>query len=128
MAKLLLEAEPKECILKLTVEGLATVAELDGLIQETPAKVKAFGGKPFGILVDLRNMAAAFSPEATERIKVHQNLLMKLGLRKSAEIMASASAALQLNRVARESGMAHMLQRFTDVAEARRWLAEPTER
>jgi hypothetical protein len=124
MATIHFEAEPKNLLLVLRVEGVVTVEELDQLIRDTAIKVKAFGGQPFGILVDLRTMLMS-SAGATERIKAHQTQLMKLGLRKSAEVVGSAGTALQLNRVARESGMAPMLQRFTDFDVARKWLAEP---
>jgi hypothetical protein len=118
------QAEPKSLLLLLTVEGEVTVEEIDELIRETATKAKLFGGKPFGILVDLRAMLPS-SAAATERIKAHQTQLMKLGLRKSAEIVSSPATALQLNRVARESGMAPMLQRFTHLDAARKWLALP---
>lgn len=119
-----LQAEAKNLLFVLTVDGVVTVDELDALIRDTAEKVKLFGGKPFGILVDLRTMLPS-SAAATEKIKAHQTQLMKLGLRKSAEIVSGAATALQLNRVARESGMASMLQRFTDFESARKWLAEP---
>jgi hypothetical protein len=123
MAIVHFEAEPKNLLLTLTVEGVVTTEELDQLIRDTAIKAKLFGGRPFGILVDLRKMRTS-SVAATEKIKEHQTQLMKLGLRKSAEIVGSAGTALQLNRVARESGMAPMLQRFTDFETARKWLAE----
>lgn len=124
MAIIQLEAEPKSSIFTLTVDGPVTVEDLDALMADTAVKARQFNGKPFGILVDLRKMVVS-SPQAAEKIKAHQAQLMKLGLRKSAEIVASASAMLQLNRIAAESGMAPMLQRFTDFAAARKWLAEP---
>jgi hypothetical protein len=117
-------AEPESRLLLLTVEGVVTAEEIDVLIRDTAIKAKLFEGQPFGILVDLRTMRPS-SASATERIKAHQMQLMKLGLRKSAEIVGSAATALQLNRVARESGMAPMLQRFTDLDAARKWLAQP---
>ena len=123
MAIVSFEAEPDNSLFTLTVDGTVSVEELDQLIRDTAVKSKLFKGKPFGILVDLRKMRAS-SAAATEKIKEHQAQLMKLGLRKSAEIVASAATALQLNRIARESGMAPMLQRFTDFQSARKWLAE----
>ena len=124
MAIIKFEAEPKNLLFTLTVDGVVTVEELDQLIHDTGVKAKLFGGQSFGILVDLRTMRPS-SAAATEKIKAHQTQLMKLGLRKSAEVVSSAATALQLNRVARESGMAPMLQRFTDFDAARKWLAEP---
>jgi hypothetical protein len=121
MAKMSIQADLADCILRVVVDGVASVADLDAFNEETRKTVKVFGGRPFGILVDLRKMRPG-SPESAEKVKENQAILMKAGLRKSAEVVESASAMLQLNRVARESGLLSKVQRFTDIESALAWL------
>jgi SpoIIAA-like len=123
MAKMSMEVDPADGIARITVDGVATVADLDAFNEEAKRKLKAFGGRPFGVLVDLRRMKPG-SPESTEKVKEHQAILMKAGVKKSAEVVESAAAALQLNRIARESGLLSMVQRFTEVDTALAWLRE----
>jgi hypothetical protein len=123
MAKMSIEADAVDRILRVVVDGVASVADLDAFNEETRKKVKVFGGKPFGILVDLRKMRPG-SPESAEKVKENQEILMKAGVQKSAEVVESAAAMLQLNRVARESGLLSRVQRFTDVDAALAWLRE----
>jgi hypothetical protein len=123
MAKMTLEADPTQFILRITVDGVASVADVTAFNEETRTKVKLFKGKPFGVLVDLRKMRPG-SPESTEKVKENQTILMQAGVTKSAEIVDNASSMLQLNRVAKESGLLSRIQRFTDVAAALAWLRE----
>jgi hypothetical protein len=123
MAKLSIEAEPTEHILRIVVDGIATAAELEVFNEETRRQVKRFRSAPFCVLVDLRKMRPG-SPESAEKVMEHQAILMKAGVRKSAEIVESPAAMLQLNRVARESGLFTKLRRFTDVESALVWLRD----
>jgi hypothetical protein len=124
MAKMFIEANVQDRILHIVVDGVASVEDLETFNVETRKKLALFGGKPFGVLVDLRKMRPG-SPESTEKVKEHQALLIKAGVVKSAEVVATAASALQLNRVAKESGLLSKVQRFTDVESARAWLREP---
>ena len=48
-------------------------------------------------------------------------------MRRIAEIVGSELTALQLNRIARGSGMDRILRRFNDEEAARAWLLEPDD-
>jgi hypothetical protein len=121
MAKLTAETDPKDLILRLTIDGVASVEDLESFNEEVRQKLAVFGGKPFGVLVDLRKMRPG-STESTEKVKEHQAMLIKAGVQKSAEVVSSAAAMLQLNRVGRESGLISKVQRFTDIESALAWL------
>ncbi len=123
MAKMSIDVDLVDAIARITVDGVATVADMDAFNDDAKRKIKLFGGKPFGVLVDLRRMKPG-SPESAEKVKEHQAILMKAGVKKSAEVVESAASALQLNRIARESGLLSKVQRFTDVEAALAWLRE----
>jgi hypothetical protein len=121
MAKLTAEADTKEMILYLTIDGMASVEEREAFNDEVRKKLQLFGGKPFGVLADLRKMRPG-SPESSEKVRENQALLIKAGVQKSAEVVESPAAMLQLNRIARESGLLSKVQRFTEIEHALAWL------
>jgi hypothetical protein len=52
---------------------------------------------------------------------------MKAGMKRIAEVVGSELTALQLNRIARGSGMDRILRRFHGDEEARAWLLSPDD-
>jgi len=80
-------------------------------------------GRPVKALADLRQFRPT-SPEATEILRQGQEAAMRAGMGRIAELISGELATLQLNRIARASGMERILRRFQDEQEARRWLLE----
>lgn len=90
------------------------------------ARVLAAQGRPVRILADLRQLRTT-SPEAAELLRQAQESAVKMGLKRIAELVGSELTALQLNRIARSSGMESVLRRFETEEEARRWLRETND-
>ncbi len=109
----------------VTLEGTVREDEMRQFVEQAVAAVRdlAREGKGVRALSDLRQFRTT-SPEATEILRQGQATAMQAGMRRIAELVSSELAILQLNRIARASGMERILRRFNDEAEARRWLLE----
>jgi hypothetical protein len=90
-------------------------------VKELKATMLDFAGREFKVKADLRTYKPA-SPEVTEIVREVQEFGVRSGMKRVAELVESQIVALQMNRVARESGMDKILRRFWEEAEARRWL------
>jgi hypothetical protein len=112
-------------LVEVSLEGSMRPDEMHQFVAQAVAAVRELAQQGRGVrsLADLRNFRAT-SPEATEILRQGQEEAMRAGLVRIAELRASELAALQLNRIARGSGMERILRRFEDEAEARRWLLE----
>jgi hypothetical protein len=109
----------------VTLEGTVREDEMHQFVEQSVAAIRdlAQEGKGVRSLADLRHFRTT-SPEATDILRQGQEAAMKAGLTRIAELVSSEVAMLQLNRIARASGMDRILRRFNDEAEARRWLLE----
>ncbi|MFY0576426.1 hypothetical protein ACN28S_20610 [Cystobacter fuscus] len=83
-------------------------------------------GRYIRVLSDMRLLKAA-SPEAAELLRQGHQTAIEAGMRRLAQLVDSEFTALQLNRIARASGMDRMMRRFQDEQEARRWLMSDEE-
>ena len=77
--------------------------------------------KGFTILGDLTEMKT-FPPDVAKLNQSKQKELMELGCRKVAQVNTDALAVMQINRVARGSGMSSIIRAFDNAEEAKAWL------
>lgn len=108
-------------IIEFFLTGLVRDSEIDEFVSELEHATRAFSGKEIKIKADLRAFSPA-SQEVAAKIKAVQEFGLKNGVKRVAEIVESDIVALQLNRVARESGIDKILRRFWEDESARDWL------
>ena len=97
-------------------------------VEQSVSAVKSLAeqGRGVRVLADLRQLRTT-SPEAAELLRQGQAAAIQAGMKRIAEIVGSELTALQLNRIARGSGMDRILRRFNSEEEARAWLFEPDD-
>ena len=108
-------------IVEFILDGYIRVEEMQRFIAELSAATAELKGRDIKIKADLRTFRPA-SPEAADMIRGVQEFGIKTGVIRVAEIVDSQIVALQLNRVARESGTDKILRRFWEESSAREWL------
>ena len=110
------------------MEGFLREEEMRQFVEQALTAVRSLGaqGREVRVLADMSRLRTA-SPEAAALLQWGQAEALRLGLKRIAEIVGSELTTLQLNRIARGSGMDRILRRFQNTAEARRWLIEGTE-
>jgi hypothetical protein len=108
---------------EVSLEGTLRAEEMQQFVEQAVSAVTSLaeGGRIVKALADLRQLRTT-SPEAAEILRQGQAAAMKAGMRRIAEVVGSEITALQLNRIARGSGMDRILRRFQDEQEARAWL------
>jgi hypothetical protein len=111
--------------MEVTLEGAIRADEMRQFIEQSlgEARLLVEQGRSVRILADLRQLRTT-SPEAAELLRQGQEAAVKMGLKRIAELVGSELTTLQLNRIARSSGMDSVLRRFQTEEEARRWLNE----
>lgn len=109
------------CIIEFFLTGLVRDQEIEQFVTDLQNATRAFAGQEIKIKADLRAFCPA-SPEVANKIKAVQEFGLKNGVKRVAEIVESDLVALQLNRVARESGTYKILRRFWEDESARDWL------
>jgi hypothetical protein len=77
----------------------------------------------FTILADLREMKPA-PPDVAELHQGKQQELMQQGCRKAVQVSTDAVTVMQINRVAKHSGMGAVLKAFDNLDDANAWLDE----
>lgn len=109
--------------MEISLEGSIRAEEMQQFVEQAVEAVRsaAQGGKIVRTLADLRQLRTT-SPEAAEILRQGQQAAMHAGMKRIAELVGSELTTLQLNRVARNSGMDRILRRFDDEAAARSWL------
>lgn len=108
-------------IVEFILDGYVRVEEMQRFVEELKAATAALAGRDIKIKADLRTFRPA-SPEAAEMIRRVQEYGLQTGVVRVAEMVDSQIVALQLNRVARESGTDRILRRFWEEESAREWL------
>ena len=108
-------------IVEFILDGYIRVEEMQRFVAELSAATAELKGRDIKIKADLRTFRPA-SPEAAEMIRGVQEFGIKTGVMRVAEMVDSQIVALQLNRVARESGTDKVLRRFWDEDAAHEWL------
>lgn len=116
-----IRTDDEHAIVQFTLSGIVRDAEIDAFVDELKKATLQYKGREIKIRADLRAFSPA-SPEVAEKIKGVQEFGIKNGVKRVAEIVESDIVALQLNRVARESGTDKILRRFWEEESAREWL------
>ncbi|AKJ03405.1 SpoIIAA-like protein [Archangium gephyra] len=117
------KVDQSNTLVEVTLEGTIRADEMQQFVEQAVSAVTSLaeGGQIVRALADLRQLRTT-SPEAAEVLRQGQEAAMKAGMRRIAEIVGSELTALQLNRIARGSGMDRILRRFHGEEEARAWL------
>jgi hypothetical protein len=110
-----------QCIIEFHLEGIFQMDEMTQFVDELKGSTLSLKGGQIKIKADLRRFKPS-SPEVADMIRQVQEFGINNGVVRVAEMVESEVLALQLNRVARESGTHKILHRFADEQEAREWL------
>ena len=108
-------------IVEFVLEGLVRMEEMKEFVGSLRQATLGLHGREIKIKADLRALRPA-SPEVAEMIRNVQEFGIRSGVKRVAEIVESDVVALQLNRVAHESGTDKILCRFWEEDSAREWL------
>ncbi len=115
------KVDKARAMVEFILDGYIRVEEMTRFIEELRTATASHAGQEIKIKADLRTFKPA-SPEAADMIRRVQEFGLKSGVKRVAELVDSQIVALQLNRVARESGTDKILRRFWEEAAAREWL------
>ena len=116
-----IQVERAHSIVSFVLDGLVKMEEMKKFVTELQIATLSVSGGEIKIKADLRTLRPA-SPEVAEMIRGVQEFGIQQGVKRVAEIVESDVLALQLNRVARESGTDKILRRFWEEESARDWL------
>lgn len=116
-----IKVDASHAIVEFVLEGLVRLDEMNRFVAELQQATVSLRGRRIRIKADVRAMKPA-APEVAEMIRGVQEFGIKSGVERVAEIVESDTVALQLNRVARDSGTHKILRRFWDEDSARDWL------
>ncbi len=116
-----IQVDRTNAIVDFILDGYIRVDEMQRFVSELKAATMSLTGRDIKIKADVRTFKPA-SPEAAEMIRQVQEFGLRSGVKRVAELVESQIVALQLNRVARESGTDKVLRRFWEDSAARQWL------
>jgi hypothetical protein len=116
-----IQTDKPNAIIEFLIDGYIRPDEMQRFVKELKAVMLGFAGREFKVKADLRTYKPA-SPEVTEIVREAQEFGVRSGMKRVAELVESQIVALQMNRVARESGMDKILRRFWEDSAARQWL------
>jgi hypothetical protein len=108
-------------LVEIVVEGQILVQEMERLLSALKAVLASLQGRGILIRADVRGLRPV-APEVGERLRRGLDQAMGIGVRRIAAIVESELVALQLQRLARESGAERALRCFRDEAPAVEWL------
>ncbi|HYO69790.1 MAG TPA: STAS/SEC14 domain-containing protein [Archangium sp.] len=121
-----LDIDKQNTIIELVLDGLIRPDEMTRFVEELRAATLSLAGRDIRIKADMRTFRPS-APEVAEMLREVQQFGMQNGVKRVAEMVESPLSALQLNRVARESGTDKILRRFTEDQAAKRWLIHGDE-
>jgi hypothetical protein len=116
-----IQVDRTNALIELVVDGYVPMAEMQRFVKELKEATLSLANREIMIKADMRTFKPA-SPEAAQMLRDVQEFGLRSGVKRVAEMVESQIVALQLNRVARESGTDKILRRFWDDAAARQWL------
>jgi len=111
-------------IVVFRLNGMVQIDEMEQFARDLQQTAMTLQGRPIKVQADVRGFKPA-APEVADMIRDVQEFGLRLGVVRIAEVVESDVVALQLNRIARESGSHHILRRFWDEEAAREWLIDP---
>ena len=103
---------------KLTFGGTITKEELEPWFEESKKALNTCK-KPFGVIVDMRNVGL-LPPDVQAEIVKGQMLYRNGGLQRSAVILGNARVTIQFMRLAKKSGI-YNYERFIDASSDAQW-------
>ncbi len=113
--------DEKHSIIDFVLEGVVREDEMELFTHMLRRATLELRGKEIKIKADLRALRPA-SQAVADMIRGVQEFGIRSGVKRVAEIVESDVLALQLNRVAHESGTDKILRRFWEEESARDWL------
>jgi hypothetical protein len=116
-----INVDQKHSIVEFVLEGIVREDEMQLFVHMLRKATLELKGREIKIKADLRALHPA-SPEVADLIRGVQEFGIREGVKRVAEIVESDVIALQLNRVAHESGTDKILRRFWEEESARDWL------
>ena len=116
-----IDVDKQNTIIELVLDGLIRPEEMTKIVEELKAATLALAGREISIKADMRTFRPS-APQVAEMLREVQQFGIQNGVKRVAEMVESQLSALQLNRVARESGTDKILRRFADDQAAKRWL------
>jgi hypothetical protein len=116
-----IKVDQKHSIIEFVLEGMVRMDEMQVFVQRLQQVTVELQGREIKIKADVRALRPA-SPEVADMIRSVQEFGIRTGVKRVAEIVESDVIALQLNRVAHESGTDKILRRFWEEDSARDWL------
>ena len=111
----------ESAVVEFVLSGLVHMDEISRFTTDLEKATLRLAGRSIKIKADVRALKLE-SPAVGERIREVQEFGLRKGVRRVAEIVESDTVALQLNRVARESGTDKILRRFWEDESAMDWL------
>jgi hypothetical protein len=108
-------------VIDFVLDGIIQLDEMKQFAEQLRLATLTLAGTDIKIKADLRRFRPA-APGVADMIREVQEFGLTMGVKRVAEMVDSEVVALQLNRVARESGTHKILRRFVDAQEAREWL------
>jgi hypothetical protein len=108
-------------LVELVLEGRVLAEEMERFLGELKEVLVSLQGRDVKIKADVRGFSPV-APEVAEMIRKGQEYALGLGVKRMAYVVESDLVALQLNRLARESGTGKIMRCFWDEAEAVEWL------
>jgi hypothetical protein len=116
-----LDVDTQNALIEFALDGLIRKDEMVRFVEELRSATLSLSGRDIKLKADVRTFRPS-SPEVAEMIRQLQEFGLQSGVKQVAELVESQVVALQLNRVARESGTDKILRRFHDDQAAKRWL------
>jgi hypothetical protein len=120
------EVDRHHAVVNFILDGYIRVDEMQRFVAELKDAAAVLAGRDIKIKADVRTFKPA-SPEAADMIRRVQEFGLRAGVTRVAELVESQIVALQLNRIARESGTDKILRRFWQESAARQWLIHGDE-
>jgi hypothetical protein len=118
-----LKVDRDQAIVDVSLDGTLREEDAQRFARELQEAIAGFGGREIRLKVDARTLRPV-SPEVAETIRAAQALAVRSGVRRIAELVQGGVVALQLGRIAQESGVDRFLRRFVDERVARDWLRD----
>lgn len=120
------DVDRQQAVIELVLDGLIRPDEMVRFVEELKSATQSLSGRDIKIKADMRTFRPS-APQVAEMLRDVQEFGLRNGVKRVAELVESHLSALQLNRVARESGTDKILRRFADDSTAQRWLIHGDE-
>jgi hypothetical protein len=106
---------------EFVLEGCVLAEEMERFLGELKEVLASVQGRDVKIKAKVRGFSPV-APEVAEILREGHEYALGVGVKRIAQIVESDLVALQLNRLARESGAGKIMKCFWDEAAAVEWL------